>query len=337
MNLKSVVPHSRVRIYLFRSLLFSPFLTIFFYALVLITKGTWFNVFYKLWYTNGLNVVITTYCMFATLLLIYHRWRDQKRDYSSLVELESFLSTIGKITRDSAGKILDAIKKNEIFCSGEMICARFSRLMRHVQTGSSWGETDSLMKGMGAYDLDAIESSHTWTKFFIWLIPIIGFIGTVLGIGLAIGGFNAVLTGSKDFTAMKTSLGGITNSLAYAFETTLVALYADSLLMVLLSMVQKQGDDLLERVEEVFTDEILVRIEHIEPAEKGAMPLDQQALDVFSRFSSSADKLTELGKLDSFEGTLIEIKNMLERLTPVLHDLQKKRSLQIKLEEIKEP
>ena len=337
MKFQKLFPTGRVKLYILNSILLGPVFTVLFYIVIYPTKGTFLHAdVYKLWYCNGNNVIYSSVAFFIAMVLLYYRWRDQLRDFHSVEFLEKQLKKINRITKENGTKLLEEYSKYKVFVNGLLVQQRFARLMRHVETGSSWGETESLSKGMAAADLDAIESSHTWTRFLIWLIPIIGFIGTVLGIGLAIGGFNSVLEGAKGLDAMKKSLGGITNSLAYAFETTLVALYFDAALMIFLSQVQKQGDDLLEKIDAVFTDDVLAKIEHVDSGPAGTgINLTPEAIQIFGEFSKSADKLTNLNKLDSFEGTMISINQTLDNLKPVLENLTKKRSIRV-IEEVEE-
>lgn len=40
-----------------------------------------------------------------------------------------------------------------------------------------------------------METSYALVQGFVWAIPVLGFIGTVVGLSQAIGGFTAVLQG----------------------------------------------------------------------------------------------------------------------------------------------
>lgn len=325
----------RIKIHLWKSLIFAIALYAIFYGFIFAIKGL-LPAIYILFYERQIFPHLSTYCSFVALLLLYFRFREFGQDFEALNRLEEHLTTVGRIGAKNADKILDDLRQDEDFADGELSYSRFSRLMQHVKSGSSWSETESLVKGMGAYDIDAVESSYVWVKFLIWFIPIIGFVGTVLGIGEAIGGFDAILTGTGGFDEMKGSLGGITNALGYAFDSTLVALMQDAFIMFILSYIQKRGDDFLVKLDEVFTDDILVRLEHVEQAGGAGLPLSDEALNVLNRFSDSAIKLEALAKLDSFEKTFVEIKDALDKLTPILANLQKKRALHFKLEEVEE-
>ena len=70
-----------------------------------------------------------------------------------------------------------------------------------------------------------------------WLL---GFIGTVLGLSLAIGRFTATLQAAGDLTLIRASLQGVTGGLATAFESTLVALTFTLILQLVITFQQKR-------------------------------------------------------------------------------------------------
>ena len=92
-----------------------------------------------------------------------------------------------------------------------------------------------------------LASSYTILKGFIWAIPVLGFIGTVVGLSEAVGGFGNVVSQGADIAELKTALSGVTGGLAIAFETTLIAL-------VLALIVQLTAKFVLSE-EEAFLDE----------------------------------------------------------------------------------
>ncbi len=321
----------RIRLHLFKSLVLSLPSTVIFYIAVypLPVLYTWF-------YKRGPMPGIATVCFFLALFLLYFRFFENKKDLQAIALLEEQLTPIGKLNGDTASKILEELRKNPVFAQTDLTLPRWNRVSRHLKSGGHWSDTESLIRGMSTSDKDALESSYTPVKFLVWFIPILGFIGTLIGLGSAIGGFNAVLTGSKDFEVMKNSLGDITNNLGYAFDTTLVSLFLDCIVMGFLSVIQKQGDNLLLTIDEVFTDDVLVRIEPEPVAEASGMGFTPETLDVLSKFSESSKQLTALGKLDSFEKVLLNLQSALVQLSPILANLQKKRAMHFKLTEVEE-
>lgn len=74
-------------------------------------------------------------------------------------------------------------------------------------------------------------------RYLTWVIPTVGFIGTVVGIASALGLINPK---NMDITR-------ITGSLAVAFDTTVIALIYSAVIVLLLNLVQKQEELALNR------------------------------------------------------------------------------------------
>jgi len=80
------------------------------------------------------------------------------------------------------------------------------------------------------------EAENSMIRYLIWVIPSIGFVGTVRGIGEALSLADQALAGD---------IAGMTNSLGIAFNSTFVALLVSILLMLLLHQLQRLQDGLV--------------------------------------------------------------------------------------------
>jgi len=80
---------------------------------------------------------------------------------------------------------------------------------------------------------------------------VLGFIGTVLGLGKAIGAFAGTLQAGGDITAIRTSLQEVTGGLSTAFDTTLVALVCALLLQMVVSLLQTAESEFLDACNDV--------------------------------------------------------------------------------------
>ncbi|MEA3400527.1 MAG: MotA/TolQ/ExbB proton channel family protein [Armatimonadota bacterium] len=123
----------------------------------------------------------------------------------------------------------------------------------------------------GYIDGDTLEGSLNIVRVFIWAAPIIGFIGTVLGISLSIGEFSTMIGGTggtMQMAQVQQGLVTVTGGLAYAFNTTLVGLVVALLLMIPTTYVQRFEDDLLGQVHKQIADLVLPALsrEEAEPA-----------------------------------------------------------------------
>jgi len=98
---------------------------------------------------------------------------------------------------------------------------------------------------------DVMQMDVSFIKFISWAIPSIGFLGTVRGIGDALGKANEAVSG--DITSMTASLG-------VAFNSTFVALLISLVLMLFLHLLQKMEDSLLINIQSYSEKFLLNRI-----------------------------------------------------------------------------
>jgi len=118
---------------------------------------------------------------------------------------------------------------------------RIDRALSNLRNIGRIGDVSEILQTQADYDEAHQESSYRLINGFIWAIPVLGFIGTVLGLSSAIGGFGDTLAvAGEDISALKDSLGGITGGLSTAFETTLIALVAALIIQVWMTFTQQK-------------------------------------------------------------------------------------------------
>jgi len=119
------------------------------------------------------------------------------------------------------------------------------------------GDVGEILKSQAESDEAASETSYALVGGFVWAIPVLGFIGTVLGLSDAIGSFGAVLEQSEDMSQIKDSLRSVTSGLSTAFETTLVALVAALAIQLLLTFLKKSEQEFLDACSEYSTNQVV--------------------------------------------------------------------------------
>jgi hypothetical protein len=109
-----------------------------------------------------------------------------------------------------------------------------------VRTGSPEDLEDHLKY---LSDLDAARAAQSYglVRFIVWAIPIMGFLGTVIGITVAIANLSP--------TQLE-NISGVVAGLGTAFDTTATALALSMLLMFLQFLVDRSEQALLARVDE---------------------------------------------------------------------------------------
>ncbi|MCE9604014.1 MAG: MotA/TolQ/ExbB proton channel family protein [Planctomycetia bacterium] len=113
---------------------------------------------------------------------------------------------------------------------------------------------DDLQDDLRFYsDVDAgrAHSSYAMVRIIIWAIPILGFLGTVIGITIAIAGLDPKL--------LENSLPIVTSGLGVAFDTTALALALSMVLMFGQFFIDKQEARLLSDVDNRANDMLTPR------------------------------------------------------------------------------
>jgi len=118
----------------------------------------------------------------------------------------------------------------------------------------------AIVKNQADNDEAQIASSYTIPGAIVWAIPILGFIGTVLGLSKAIGEFAGALNSGDNLASIKENLSGVTSGLATAFETTLVALIFALIVQLYLNFLQAKESKLLDECNEYCHQNIIAKL-----------------------------------------------------------------------------
>lgn len=120
---------------------------------------------------------------------------------------------------------------------------RLHHLLWFVQRSGSATQLEEELKHASDMALERQQQQLSFVKILIWATPMLGFLGTVIGISQALGGLN--VGADQNLQAM---MGNLQSNLYVAFDTTALAL--------LLSMVMMFGMFFVERVEQSFLRQV---------------------------------------------------------------------------------
>jgi biopolymer transport protein ExbB/TolQ len=121
-------------------------------------------------------------------------------------------------------------------------------------------DVDEMLRSQAEHDEAAMETSYSLLRGFIWVIPVLGFVGTVLGLSDAIAAFGTVLAEGADTSRIAESLKGVTAGLATAFETTLEALVAAIFIQLTMTVLRKSEEEFLDSSREYCHRNIVNRL-----------------------------------------------------------------------------
>jgi uncharacterized protein YaeQ len=130
-----------------------------------------------------------------------------------------------------------------------------SALLDFVRSRGSANELDDQMRTLADTDAIALEGSYSFLKLVIWAIPILGFLGTVLGITQSISGIDPE----------KMDMNSVTGGLSQAFDATALALGLTMLLMFFNFVVDRVEQRTLIGVDRYVDQQIAHRFERSGP------------------------------------------------------------------------
>lgn len=153
---------------------------------------------------------------------------------------------------------------------GNLVAIRCGRVLRAYIKSADRTAANEFAIDDSSFYLTASESSYSFPRILVWAIPLLGFIGTVIGISGAVSGFSGFLENSGDVEQIKEGIGAVTSSLGLAFDTTLLALFLSVLVMIPLVLVERYESNLLLGIDVFINDKLLPRLtkknEQLDPA-----------------------------------------------------------------------
>ena len=166
------------------------------------------------------------------------------------------------------------------------------------------------------------DMTFTIARLMMWVIPILGFIGTVQGLGAAVGGFADFLSGSAELSAIKGAIAQVTISLGVAFDTTFLALMLVTFVQFpLTSLMRREGAFMAEV--DIYLDEHFVR--RLPSAEQQTIMIEnlEDSIEAaFRRYIPDPYRYEEVFMV-SIEKAGDELKKQFDELTQRYVDVRK--------------
>lgn len=138
--------------------------------------------------------------------------------------------------------------------SGRFLPRLIQRTVTQFQTTKSIDQANALLNSSIELYLHEIDLRYSMIRYVVWAIPTLGFIGTVIGISLAL-----AFAGSVDLQD-PSLLAELTKRLAVAFNTTLLALVMSAFLVLLQHVVQASEERVLNQSGQYCLDNLINRL-----------------------------------------------------------------------------
>ena len=129
------------------------------------------------------------------------------------------------------------------------------RCVLNFNLGQSVDQTNALLNSSLELFLHELDLRYNMIRYITWLIPSLGFIGTVIGIMLALN-----YAGDRANVESPEMLYQVTERLGVAFSTTLVALVMAAILVFLQNLIQGREENTLNRSGQYCLDNLINRL-----------------------------------------------------------------------------
>jgi biopolymer transport protein ExbB/TolQ len=171
--------------------------------------------------------------------------RENKLLERNLVPLSDGTTILPEDAREYARQIQSLPPADQRLLLPRSILAALHRFTatRNIQ------DVSTTAHGLCEAESDRLDSELSMVRYIAWAIPSIGFIGTVRGIGDALG---------QAHKAVEGDIAGVTESLGVAFNSTFIALLISIVLMFLLHQLQLSQERLVMDTE-TYLDSHLVQ------------------------------------------------------------------------------
>lgn len=285
---------------------------------LLLLRTTFIGV---LLYDRGFTQFLVIYlaCFVVSLTVI----KFIKLQQESLALRRSWVPQTVTFDNPRARELLNL--QNNLTKHNQLLPIRCSRILgAYIQSGSRKVASELALDDSTFY-LSATDASYSFPRVLVWAIPLLGFIGTVMGISKAVNGFSSFLEQAGEIEQIKEGIGTVTSGLAVAFDTTLLALLLSVLVMIPLVLVERMESKLLLKIDIYINDFVLPRFkekgenldydginqsvrqafqDYLPNPEALIQPAEMYAKQAAENFSQSF--ITEIEKLQQLSGNLIE-------------------------------
>ena len=260
-------------------------------------------------------------CFYVIVFFLFQKNRIVKKQ---IQHIDDDTAKVRGVNMESEEEVQD-LRKRIKESGGDQQSILLSRLDRAL---GLWVSTKDLGRVTGwissEVSRDNIVSDMTFTlvRLMMWTIPILGFIGTVQGLGSAVGGFANFLSGSAELSAIKGAIANVTISLGVAFDTTFLALMLVTFVQFPLTALMRRESTFLADVD-IYLDEHFIR--RLPSAEQQTIMIEnlEDSIEAaFRRYIPDPDRYEEVFTV-SIEKAGDELKKQFDELTRRYVDVRK--------------
>jgi hypothetical protein len=166
----------------------------------------------------------------------------------------------GNGQRLAAGDLKEWLERLQVWGRPSVVGQLGLEVAARCNTAANAAELDGAIEQACSLLQRRLESTHVAVRYLMWLIPTLGFVGTVLGISLAVAGFGNVMGAGGSTADIQQNLIEICGQLAVAFDTTFLALCLAAVLAFGMAVVDRQEIALVSQLEQACLTTLKARL-----------------------------------------------------------------------------
>ncbi len=213
-----------------------------FYALVVRNAGE--ETFWGRYFSGHEVAYCTTALFFVGVAALAIKMMGVLMQFATIERVKLSPASGGGQTTDDAPALLSELEQLSPAVQESYIVRRLRNAIQYVQSKGTADSLEPHLRHLEDADYSHVHQGYAMTRIILSTIPILGFLGTVIGITLAIAKLNL------SSEALDESLPAVVNGLSVAFDTTALALSLSTILLFLKYCVERVEIRLLTAVNE---------------------------------------------------------------------------------------
>jgi biopolymer transport protein ExbB/TolQ len=185
----------------------------------------------------------STFLFFVALFSVFFRHRRLAAEFRDMKYVN--IQSLSVVTPDAAQRWLEGIPRKH----KDALCyRRISELLRAFLAKE---EIIALNEDLSRRDHEQVERGHLFLVVLRELLPIVGFLGTVVGLSMGMMRFPEMVKNLAEVESLKKALQGFAANLSVAFNTTLLALAYTVVVVILVSFLRHREESYISQIDSI--------------------------------------------------------------------------------------
>ena len=200
---------------------------------------------------------VATVMFFVGLAALLFKLADVCSQFGSLKKIQLPRTSDNGERVEGASDLLDFLNELPVGWRESYLGRRLTDALEYVERSGAAAGLDDELKYLADLDVARQQESYALIRIIIWATPMLGFLGTVMGITAALGGLDAQELAANIQVAMDKLLSG----LYPAFDTTTIALAFSVSLMFIQFLIDRLDTSVLSAVDDRTNFELVGRFQ----------------------------------------------------------------------------